>query len=114
MPHKTNRNNRPCHKRRWQAHVTILNKSGLSRAEYCRQHDLSYYAMTYWQKKLAGPNKTKTTLVPVPLKQNIQQTSDYPSQPALKVILPGNVSVEVADHFSSTTLSRLLTTLEKR
>ncbi len=114
MTRPFNRNNQSCHKRHWQAHVNALNRSGLSRAEYCRRHDLSYYAMTYWQKKLSGPNKTKTTLVPVSLKPNPQQTLHNPNQPSLKVILPGNLSVEVANHFSPTTLTRLLTTLEKR
>lgn len=114
MTHQSNRNNRSCQKSHWQAHVNTLNKSGLSRAEYCRQHDLSYYAMTYWQKKLSSPNKTKTTLVPVLLKQNRQQSPHCSNRPSLKIILPGNLSVEVPDHFSSTTLTRLLTTLEKR
>ncbi|MFV0437527.1 MAG: IS66 family insertion sequence element accessory protein TnpA, partial [Desulfopila sp.] len=31
--------------RKWQAHVKALAQSGLSRAEYCRRHSLSYHAM---------------------------------------------------------------------
>jgi len=28
--------------RHWKAHVEVLQQSGLNRAEYCRQHKLSY------------------------------------------------------------------------
>jgi hypothetical protein len=36
----------------WQPHVEALAQSGLSRREYCRQHNLSYHAVTYWLRKL--------------------------------------------------------------
>ena len=44
------------HRRRRQmsCHVNALAKSGLSRAEYCRQHNLSYHSMIYWQEKLSS------------------------------------------------------------
>ena len=31
----------------WQRHVRAQQESGLSRAEYCRQQNLSYHALTY-------------------------------------------------------------------
>ncbi len=36
----------------WKAHAEAQRQSGLSRAEYCRRHNLSYHALTYWVKKL--------------------------------------------------------------
>ncbi len=38
--------NQAKHQRRWQAHVNALEKSGLNRTEYCKQHNLSYHALT--------------------------------------------------------------------
>ena len=35
----------------WQAHVRALAASGLSRRGYCRRHELSYHALTYWVRK---------------------------------------------------------------
>lgn len=35
----------------WQAHVRALAASGLSRRGYCRRHQLSYHALTYWVRK---------------------------------------------------------------
>jgi hypothetical protein len=35
--------------------------------EYCRRHDLSYHALTYWQRKLYRPSRQPAQLVPVPV-----------------------------------------------
>jgi len=107
-PDKTNQ---PHNRRRWNAHVKALAHSGLSRAEYCRQHELSYHALTYWCRKLRkGHNGPASTLVPVPL-NHFQQTS---AKPALHLHLPGKCSIEINDHFSEQTLCRLLAVLEQR
>jgi len=105
-------------RRQWQAHVQAFRRSGLSRAEYCRRQNLSYHALTYWQRKLSGlgPGKSVSPLVPVPvpLAGNIGHHSSQLGRAALRVILPGRLSVEVGDGFSPVTLSRLLATLEGR
>jgi len=100
--------------RHWQAHVKALCQSGLNRAEYCRQHKLSYHALTYWHRKLSKLSSRATTLVPVPLRHNIRQGPRQAGQATLKVILPGKMSVEVSDNFSQAALTRLLSTLENR
>jgi len=102
--------------RQWQAHVQAFRRSGLSRAEYCRQQSISYHALTYWQRKLSRPGtgNSVSALVPVPLASNIVPHSSPPGRATLRVILPGRLSVEVGDGFSPTTLSRLLATLEGR
>lgn len=112
----TNQSNQEDQAREWrhrQAHVTALRKSGLSRAEYCRQHQLSYHRLAYWEKKLATPVKSETTLVPVAFPLGIRMTAPAAAQ-AIKFILPNNIAVEVHDNFSTETLTRLLATLEKR
>ena len=102
------------HRRRWQAHVNALAKSGLSRAEYCRRYNLSYHTMTYWQRKLAKSNGGKTTLVPVTLPTALLRNGGQHNHAELKVLLPGKMSVAVGDNFSPATLNRLLTVLENR
>ena len=114
MTKQTQRNKQVCGRRHWQAHVKALKKSGLSRAEYCRQYNLSYHALTYWQRKLSGPGSSKSTLVPVTIGHRIEQSPVQPDRAGLKIILPGRLSVEVGDHFSPATLTRLLATLESR
>lgn len=101
-------------RRHWQAHVRAMKQSGLSRAEYCRQHNLSYHALNYWHRKLSGPGNSESTLVPVTIGHGMGQAFHRPAQAALRVILPGRLSVEVGDTFSPATLIRLLATLESR
>ena len=114
----TRQNNEDCQslsQRHWKAHLTAQKKSGLSRAEYCRQHQLSYHASTYWNKKFSKRSGKQTTLVPVTLGPSIRKENPLVAvQSTLKIILPDKIAVEVGDNFSPVSLSRLLATLERR
>ena len=114
MTKPSNQDDQSRRTRRWQAHVTAQQQSGLSRAEYCRQHQLSYHAATYWNKKLSKPASQKATLVPVTLASSIKINPVPPVRSVLKVILPNKIAIEVDDGFLPTTLTKLLATLEKR
>ena len=102
-----------CNRRRWSAQVKAFERSGLSRAEYCRQHNLSYHAMTYWLRRFSASKESTSTLVPVPfhpLKLNPINTASE----TIRVILPGGLTVEIGDNFSELALTRLLRMLEQR
>ena len=114
MTRQSRQNNQIRVQRHWQAHVTALKKSGLSRAEYCRQHQLSYHAATYWLRKLSKPVNKGTTLVPVTFTPDTLKNPVPAVRAALKVVLPNKTAIEVSDDFSPVTLTRLLATLEKR
>lgn len=100
--------------RRWQAHVIQQVKSGFNRAEYCRRNHLSYHALTYWQKKLSKHQQTtRQALVPVTLENNrLLKSTDQ--QTSIKIILPGQVTIEIGDDFLQGTLRRVLDTFEAR
>ena len=100
-------------RRHWQTHVKAQEKSGLSRAEYCRRHDLSYHALTYWQRKVSGPSRQHTRLIPVPVERITQHYQPGPSS-GIKILLNDRIAIEVADRFSPGTLSRILSVLENR
>jgi hypothetical protein len=112
MIKRTNRSNET-NKRHWQAHVKAFAQSGLSRAEYCRQHNLSYYAMIYWQRKLSESSCNSLTLVPVAL-DVFKKNSNVSARTELQLILPGKATIAVGDNFSPATLNRLLSVLENR
>jgi hypothetical protein len=100
----------------WEFHVRALSESGLSRAEYCRRHNLSARALGYWQVKLRPPepteaNPSQLVAVMIPAKDPAR-SFDAPA--SLHLLLPGNLSIAVGDHFSPQTLNRLLATLERR
>ncbi len=100
-------------RRYWQAHITTVNKSGLSRAEYCRQQKLSYHALTYWHRKLSRSSSPATTLVPVPIEQLLHDPVQAKGS-GLKIFVTDKLSIEVDNHFSPSTLSRVLSVLENR
>ena len=37
----------------WKQHIDSWRETGLTQAEYCRQHNLKYYQLVYWKKRLA-------------------------------------------------------------
>ena len=94
----------------WQAHMRALGRSGLSRREYCRRHQLSYHALTYWVRKLrpANPRASLPALVevPVPLVQR-------PGS-AFRLHLGQDRLLEIEPDFDEVGLSRLLRVLEQR
>jgi transposase len=114
MAGQKNRDDQCRNRRYWQAHITAQKQSGLSRAEYCRQHQLSYHAATYWNRRLSKPASRETTLVPVAFASSININSAPVARSVLKVILPSKIAVEIDDGFSPTTLAKLLMILERR
>lgn len=102
----------------WQAHVLASQQSGLSRAEYCRRHELSYHALTYWCKKsaqsLAGDTASDSIcLVPVTLPFSEQAESSDRSS-GLHLRFSETITIEVDCGFSQHTLCSLLSVLEQR
>ena len=96
----------------WRAHVDACRESGLSRAEYCRQQNLSHHTLRYWQKKYEQSGSTGVTFVPVPLARTVKGNRPREWKSALKVEVSDRFKIEVADEFSPAILARLITTLE--
>ncbi len=114
MTKPNNQHDQSYNQRQWRAHVTAQKQSGLNRAEYCRQHKLSYHALGYWQRKLSKQQSSETTLVPVTLVRSLKPNPVQSEGSALKVILPDKTAIEVGDNFSPATLAKLLATLGSR
>ncbi|HHD57294.1 MAG TPA: hypothetical protein ENK89_06430 [Desulfobulbaceae bacterium] len=99
----------------WQAHIRAQKKSGLSRAEYCRRHELSYHALTYWQRKCTEPSRTQSLLVPVPTGWIVGRCMVTQQQPAgVKILLNDRIGIEITERFSSKALLQVLSVLENR
>lgn len=79
----------------WQQHLDRCQVSSLSKMAYCRQHDLAYHQMIYWQKRLDVPADSHTEqkesernqFVPVIVDNEDSQT------PALSLTLPNGLVV---------------------
>ena len=108
-----NDGNRSRSRHHWEAHIRAQQKSGLSRAEYCRRHDLSYHALTYWQRKLSEPSRKQTQLIPVPV-ERITQHRISAATSGVKILLDDRIGIEVCEQFSPKALSQVLAVLENR
>lgn len=99
----------------WLAHVKASCQSGLSRAEYCRRHNISYHALTYWCKKTAQQHISvqpgSVNLVPVSLPV-VQRSPALREPSGVHIRLAGNITIDVAVDFSQDTLKKVLIVLE--
>ncbi len=116
--------------RYWRRQVSLLESSGLSRAEFCRRYRLSYHSMTYWLERLeeldskvdsdepqgvvpnglsAGRRRALSceplSFVEVPL-----ATMNEPTK--YEVILGSNRRVRFADDFDQDALTRIIRAVE--
>ena len=95
----------------WQAHVRALAASGLSRRGYCRRHELSYHALTYWVRKFRQvPVQARSpALVEVPV---LASSLVHRSGPPFRLHLGDGRLLEIEADFDAASLGRLLGVLE--
>jgi len=99
----------------WQDHVNGLVRSGLSRAEYCRRHNLSYHALTYWCRKLRYREGQTPVLVQVPeVPAEVRQPANNHKTSGVTIRLNNEVAIELSLQFSPDTLKKVLCVLEGR
>ena len=76
----------------WEQHVTQFKDSGLSKAQYCREHQLTYHQFIYWVPQFSrlddkSPEAVITNrFVPVGLTQ-----STLPAE--LEITLPSGIQI---------------------
>jgi hypothetical protein len=95
----------------WQAHIKAFATSGFSRSEYCRRHNLSYHAMTYWLRKQSSVGtQSPATLIEVPMRLSV---TDAPSNTSLRLHIGAVYMIEIGSNFDEATLTKVLTVLEQ-
>jgi len=90
----------------WQAQVSSWRGSGLSQAQFCRDHNLKVRDFGYWKRKLSR-SSSAVSFVPLRVK-----SSPAPSSP-LGLVLDSGLRIEVREGFSSGTLRDLIHTLRE-
>lgn len=91
----------------WQQRINDWNESGVSRAQFCRDHELSYYVFNYWFAKFNSSMPKKNQLVPVVV-ANRQGPDD---QSTLQIKLPNGVCITGVNQYSVDLISRLIAQL---
>jgi hypothetical protein len=110
MTQSTRIQNKRKARRFWEQHINRWKESGIKQTEYCRINGLSPKSFTYWKCKLKKEPET-TTFFPITLKTSPTLQNPIKHE-ALKLICNDKYRVEIGDDFSSTTLTRLIRTLE--
>jgi len=100
----------------WENHLIAWEQSGLSKAEYCRQKNISYHAFNYWKKRLRKPG-APSPITLVKLEETERVTSSFnqrsvTSQSPIRFWL-NEFCIEVGSNFSAATLSQLVHTLRR-
>jgi hypothetical protein len=76
----------------WKQQVDACNASGMNKSKYCRQNQLNYDRLMYWQKKLK--NETAAPFVPVKIKKEPMTLID---QPICTLMLSSGHNLQIHD-----------------
>lgn len=99
----------------WREHLARLAASGMSQAEYCRTHDLKWFQLHYWRKKIQRnqePSGGRLRLVPIqPAGLDHGSATRRPGPNPIRVFFDG-FTVEVNDGFKLETLEKLIKALK--
>jgi len=94
----------------WQGHIRGWKLSGLSQAEYCREHRLSIKCFGYWKRKVSK-SELRASLVEV---TELKASQIFSPPIPLFLTIGGRYRIEIEHGFDSETLVRLLRVLENR
>lgn len=90
----------------WKQHIDSWQSTGLTQAEYCRQHSLKHHQLVYWKKRFL---KTRTDVSFVPLK--LDDLLDVPTRPqiaSLSLVINNHFKVEIRAGFDAQLLRQLI------
>ena len=91
----------------WKQHIENWRTSGLTQAEYCRQHEIKDYRFTYWKKRFI-PTDNAVTFVPLKIRGHLPPEQGSAS---LRLIMDKDLVIEIRPDFDPRLLRRLIATL---
>ncbi|WP_374964424.1 IS66 family insertion sequence element accessory protein TnpA [Spongiibacter tropicus] len=80
----------------WPAQIARWQASGLSAAEFCKQHQLSYHRFIYWKRKLSNSDVGRSSKVGGFVRVVSSGSGNTPSFPesGLTLVLPGGIQLK--------------------
>lgn len=95
----------------WEKHISGWRASGLSQADYCRQHGISKSTFWLWKRKLSAV-KDKTA-APVIVPVSLERISETPLPKPIRLYV-GKFCLEIEAGFCKRTLRDLLSVIGSR
>ncbi len=93
----------------WKQHLDSWKETGLTQAEYCRQHNLKHHQLVYWKKRFL---KTETDVSFVPLKlEDLLDRSARQEPASLTLVINNQFKIEIRAGFDRQLLRQLILAL---
>ena len=109
----------------WQQHLQAWSQSGLTQADYCRQHELSRAAFGWWKRQLQGkpkprrrspgtkrPHRDRPATVQFVEVQRGPDVGTSTDAAVYEVLLSRGRAIRVSHEFDPDVLKRLIATVE--
>jgi Transposase len=99
---------------RWRQHINQWAETGLSQAEYCREHGLRQTQFCYWKKQFLKTKKFPLQIVQIPTPIKIDERPEYLNENStcyrqdMKIILKNGIQVVLSDDFSAKGFKKLI------
>lgn len=94
----------------WSAHIEAWKKSGLSKAEYCRCHNLKSYQLSYWVNRKPRRVNSLPALVEIPLRESGPQID---SGAGLQLVTRFGERININDNFSVESFEQVMLVLRR-
>ncbi len=94
----------------WKHHIEQCQQSGLSQRHYCQANNLALSTLAYWKRKISKEPEVPIQFYPLVLPDD-SGTSPHAGLPLC--VKEKRFGIEIAENFSSSTLQKLITTLEQ-
>lgn len=100
-------------KKFWQTHIEECEECSLSQIEYCQTHKIPLSTFGYWKRKLNQGVKAKPVFYPIAIAHEYSGNDNEKTTGLILHLKDGRFSLEIENGFSPSTLSRVVSTLEK-
>lgn len=100
------------HREEWRNRVKDWERSGLSQAEYCRQHKLKASQFLYWKKRIAGKLTPTASFVQIPVHKTPILSSLHRNSP-IRIKIENRYCVEVDKGFDPESLEYVLEVISR-
>ncbi len=94
----------------WQHHINQSQQSGVSQRRYCQVNELALSTFGYWKRKIGREPEAPIQFYPLVLPNDSSESDHSGLTLHLK---PKRFRIEIAKSFSSSTLEKLIKTLEQ-
>ena len=93
----------------WKQHIESWRSSGMTQTAYCNENQLKDHQFSYWKKRFVE-TQSGITFVPVKIQRTRRSKARASSAP-MRLIVDGDVAIEIEPDFDSQFLRRVISTL---